>query len=94
MEPNQIEYYRVERLGGEQYFAAKSREAVLGFVGSPQDPTSNASLFGYKLGTLERVAEEEVKKAPYFKAFAEKYELCTDGTWVLGMPDVEAAPRE
>jgi len=94
MEPNQVEYYRVEKLGGEQYFAAKSREAVLEFIGSPEDSTSNASLFGYRLDTLERVAEEEARKTPYFKAFAEDFSLCADGTFVLGIPNVKPTSKE
>lgn len=95
MELNQVEYYRVERLGGKEYIAAKSKEAVLKLIGNPKNPTSNASLFGYKLDTLEKITEEEARRAPYFKAFAaEKYKLCADGTWILGMLNVETAPRE
>lgn len=99
MNPNQIQYYRVERTVGTSYFAAESREVVYKLLGNPENPMSHASLFGYRLNTLERITEEQAREAPYFKAFAKEtpefkalaqeyglsaYELYVDGTWMLG----------
>lgn len=86
MESSQIGYYRVEKFGGNKHFAAKSREAILKYLGSPEDPMSRTSLFGYKLNTLEKITEAEARESQYFSAFAQRYGLCPpDGTWDLGM---------
>jgi hypothetical protein len=70
-----VEYYRIQWPAGQQHIAASSRDAVLRFL---------SSSFPDDLNTLERITEEEAKKAAYFDAFARSYGLCPDGTYLLG----------
>jgi len=81
---SELRYYRIKN----HYFAATSREDISNLIGDPKSQTSLASTFSYDNFSLniERISEEEAKKAPKFERFANNgYRLCTDRTYSLGL---------
>lgn len=79
-----VKFFCIETDGSKEYIAAISKEAVLEFLGDPNVPTSLASFQNYDLDSLEQVDVDEAKKAKYYETFIKHYDLCADGTYVLG----------
>ncbi|MBI4145702.1 hypothetical protein HY493_05905 [Candidatus Woesearchaeota archaeon] len=73
---NGVLYFRVECLRATHYLAARSAEHARTFAGIMKSGDE----------TLEEISEQHAaERAPHFKEFARRKDLCSDGTYSLGV---------